>query len=218
MSLVKCVECGAAISSDAKACLKCSRRQSGRAKAAAILSAFAAGIFLVYCYVRWLEAENGNTERKDRVATLTSRQRAVESATEVKVPAQSATEVGVPAQSAAEVKVPAQSATEVKVPAQSATEAKMTSGDVLLVLSVVGYLTGAADACNVVPEESNALSAGVALAISHGQYGDQAKAHSQFNSARQSGVSQAESGSVNCAKIADSVRQYVRESARESSK
>lgn len=85
------------------------------------------------------------------------------------------------------------------------------SADALIVLTTVGYLTGAADGCKVVPRESNALSSGMAVAISKGRYGDQAQAHTLLNNARQKGVAAAAAGKVDCRKIADSVRQTVRE-------
>lgn len=85
------------------------------------------------------------------------------------------------------------------------------SSDALIVLTTVGYLTGAADGCKVVPSESNALASGMALAIGKGQYGKPAEAHALPNNARQRGASAAASKSVDCAKIAQSIRQYVRD-------
>jgi hypothetical protein len=84
------------------------------------------------------------------------------------------------------------------------------STDALIVLTTVGYLTGAADGCKVVPEQSNALSSGMALAISHGNYGSPAEAHTLFNNARQKGIADAAARKVDCVKIADSVRKYTR--------
>jgi hypothetical protein len=85
------------------------------------------------------------------------------------------------------------------------------SADALIVLTTVGFLTGAADGCRVVPKEASALSSGMALAIGKGQYGEQSEAHILLNNARQRGVAQAAAGKVDCKKIADSVRKYVRE-------
>lgn len=84
------------------------------------------------------------------------------------------------------------------------------STDALIVLTTVGYLTGAADGCKVVPEQSNQLSSGMAIAISRGKYGDQAQAHILLNNARQKGVADAAARKVDCTKIGDSVRKYVR--------
>ena len=85
-----------------------------------------------------------------------------------------------------------------------------TSSDALIVLTTVGYLTGAADGCKVVPKESNQLSSGMALAIGRRNYGDPAQAHVLFNNARQKGIEEAASGKVNCEKVGVSVQQYVR--------
>src|SRR5258706_13715382 len=84
------------------------------------------------------------------------------------------------------------------------------STDALIVLTTAGYLAGAADGCKVVPEESNVLSSGMAIAIGGGKYGDQARAHNLFNNARPKGVADAAARRVDCAKVGDSVRQYVR--------
>ena len=84
------------------------------------------------------------------------------------------------------------------------------STDALIVLTTVGYLTGAADACKVVPEQSNQLSSGMAIAISRGNYGDQAQAHVLFNNARQRGIADAEAKKVDCVKVGNSVGKYVR--------
>jgi hypothetical protein len=84
------------------------------------------------------------------------------------------------------------------------------SSDALIVLTTVGYLTGAADGCKVAAAESNALSGGMALAISKGKYGDQAQAHTLLNNARQKGVADAAARKVNCTKVAESVREQVR--------
>lgn len=84
------------------------------------------------------------------------------------------------------------------------------SADALIVLTTVGYLTGAADGCKVVPDQSNQLSSGMAIAISRGKYGDQAQAHTLFNNARQKGIADASARRVDCTKVGDSVRQYVR--------
>ena len=88
------------------------------------------------------------------------------------------------------------------------------STDALIVLTTVGYLSGAADGCKVVPMESNAMSGGMAIAISKGRYGDQAQAHMLLNNARQKGVAAATAGKVDCRKIADSVRQTVRDTLK----
>ncbi len=84
------------------------------------------------------------------------------------------------------------------------------STDALIVLTTVGYLTGAADACRVARKESNQLRSGLAIAIGHGNYGTSAHAHALFNNARQEGVEAANAGKVNCEKVADAVHQYVR--------
>lgn len=84
------------------------------------------------------------------------------------------------------------------------------STDALIVLTTVGYLTGAADGCSVAPTESNQLASGMALAISRGGYGNQAHAQTLFNNARQKGVAEATARKVDCAKVSDSIRQYVR--------
>ncbi|MEW5943075.1 MAG: hypothetical protein AB1710_04370 [Pseudomonadota bacterium] len=84
------------------------------------------------------------------------------------------------------------------------------SADALIVLTSVGYLTGAADGCKVVPEQSNQLSSGIALAINRGKYGDQAQAHTLLNNARQKGIADAAARKVDCTKVGDSVRKYVR--------
>lgn len=84
------------------------------------------------------------------------------------------------------------------------------SADALIVLTTIGYLTGAADACKVAPAESNALSSGIALAIGGGKYGDQAQAHVLLKNASQEGVSAATSGKVNCAKVGELVREQAR--------
>ncbi len=84
------------------------------------------------------------------------------------------------------------------------------STDALIVLSTVGYLTGAADACKVVPEQSNQLSSGMAIAISHGNYGDPARAHMLFNNSRQKGIADAAARKVDCMKVGDMVGRHVR--------
>lgn len=84
------------------------------------------------------------------------------------------------------------------------------STDALIVLTTVGYLTGAADGCKVAAAESNALSGGIALAISKGKYGDQAQAHILLNNARQTGIADVAARKVNCAKVSESVREQVR--------
>ena len=84
------------------------------------------------------------------------------------------------------------------------------STDGLIVLTTVGYLTGAADACKVVPKGSNALNSGMAIAITHGNYGNPAEAHVLFNNARQKGIADAGAKKVDCAKVGDSVQKYVR--------
>lgn len=93
-------------------------------------------------------------------------------------------------------------------------QAQADSTDALIVLTTVGYLTGAADGCKVTPRESNTLSGGMAVAIGKGRYGDQAQAHVLLNNARQKGIAAATAGKVDCRKIADSVRQTVREASR----
>lgn len=95
-------------------------------------------------------------------------------------------------------------------PNKPPTASRTISADALTVLTAVGYLTGAADYCQVVPEQSNQLSSGIALAISRGNYGDTAEAHTLLNNARQKGVSDAAAGKVDCAKTGDAVRKYVR--------
>jgi hypothetical protein len=84
------------------------------------------------------------------------------------------------------------------------------AADALIVLTSVGYLTGAADGCRVVPTESNQLASGMALAISRGGYGNQAQAQTLFNNARQKGTAEAAARKVDCAKVSDSVQRYVR--------
>lgn len=88
--------------------------------------------------------------------------------------------------------------------------ASSVSSDALIVLTAVGYLTGAADGCKVVPRESNALSSGMAIAIGKGNYGSPAEAHTLLNSAKQRGIADAAAKKVDCVKIAESVRRYVR--------
>ena len=83
------------------------------------------------------------------------------------------------------------------------------SADALIVLTSVGYMTGAADGCKVVPEESNAVASGMALAINGGKYGDIAEAHALLNKARQQGVADAASGKADCAKVAKMVRDFL---------
>jgi hypothetical protein len=92
----------------------------------------------------------------------------------------------------------------------SATATPAQSTDALVVLTTVGYLTGAADGCKVAAAESNALSGGIALAISKGQYGDQANAHVLLNNAKQEGIAAALAGKVNCTKVGELVREQVR--------
>ena len=87
--------------------------------------------------------------------------------------------------------------------------AKSQSSDALIVLTTVGYLTGAADVCKVAVPESNALSAGIALAISKGRYGDQANAHILLNNARQQGIADAGTNKVNCTRVGELVRDQV---------
>lgn len=84
------------------------------------------------------------------------------------------------------------------------------SSNALIVLTTVGYLTGAADACKVAADDSNALSSGLSLAISKGQYGDQANAHVLFNNAKQEGISQVRANKLNCQKVGELVREQVR--------
>jgi hypothetical protein len=84
------------------------------------------------------------------------------------------------------------------------------SSDALIVLTTVGYITGAADTCKVSPEKSNQLASGIALAISTGNYGDPSQAHVLLNNARQKGIADAAAGKVNCVKVGDLVNQYVR--------
>ena len=83
------------------------------------------------------------------------------------------------------------------------------STDQLTVLTTVGFLTGAADGCKVAARESIALSSGMASAIDAGDYGTPSQAHVLFNNARQRGISDAMSKSVDCAKIEDSVKRYA---------
>jgi hypothetical protein len=49
--------------------------------------------------------------------------------------------------------------------------------DAMVVLTAVGYLAGAADVCKVVPDRSNVLISGMALAINRGKYGPMADAY-----------------------------------------
>lgn len=98
----------------------------------------------------------------------------------------------------------------ITITALFAARAHGDSTDALIVLTTVGYLTGAADGCKVAASESNALSSGMALAISKGNYGDQAQAHVLFNNARQRGVAAGAAGKVDCAKVSESVQEYVR--------
>jgi hydrogenase/urease accessory protein HupE len=95
-----------------------------------------------------------------------------------------------------------------------AVPARGQSSDALIVLTTVGYLTGAADGCKVAVAESNALSSGMALAISKGQYGNQAQAHALLNNARQKGIADAAARKVNCTKVGESVREQVRSLTR----
>ncbi|MEO5702677.1 MAG: hypothetical protein ABIQ54_02100 [Gammaproteobacteria bacterium] len=83
------------------------------------------------------------------------------------------------------------------------------SADALIVLTTVGYLTGAADVCKVVLKESNQLSSGLALAIGRGNYGDPAKAHVLFNNARQEGIKSGTAGKVNCVMVGDAIKQHT---------
>jgi len=83
------------------------------------------------------------------------------------------------------------------------------STDALIVLTAVGYLTGAADDCKVVPDQSNALTSGISLAIGQGNYGNPAESHILFNNARQRGITDAAARKVDCLKIAESVRRYT---------
>jgi hypothetical protein len=84
------------------------------------------------------------------------------------------------------------------------------SADALIVLTTVGYLTGAADGCKVVSKESNQLSSGMALAIGRGNYGNPAKAHTLFNNARQEGIKSGAAGKVNCVMVGDNIKRYTR--------
>jgi hypothetical protein len=88
--------------------------------------------------------------------------------------------------------------------------ADSTSTDALMVLTTVGYLTGAADACKVDPEMSNQLASGMAIAIGSGNYGESAQAHVLFNNARQKGIESGAAGKVNCAMVGDTIKQYTR--------
>ena len=90
-----------------------------------------------------------------------------------------------------------------------ATTLRAQSSDALIVLTTVGYLTGAADACKVAAAESNALSGGIALAIGRGRYGDQATAHTLLNNAKQRGVADAGAKKVDCAIVGERVREQV---------
>lgn len=94
--------------------------------------------------------------------------------------------------------------------AATASPACCESTDAFIVLTTVGYLTGAADACRVAPVDSNALASGLAIAIERGKYGNAAEAHTTFNTARQRGIADATAGSVDCHKVGDRVRAYVR--------
>jgi hypothetical protein len=77
-------------------------------------------------------------------------------------------------------------------------------------LTTAGFLTGAADGCNVAPKESNALVSSMALAISQGKYGEQGAAHTRFNTGRQSGISDAAARKFDCRKIQEYLLAYVR--------
>jgi hypothetical protein len=92
----------------------------------------------------------------------------------------------------------------------SAMAARSGSADALIVLTTIGYLTGAADGCKVAAPESNALSGGIAIAISQGQYGDRAEAHTLLNNAKQKGISDAVAKKVSCDKVGEAVREQVR--------
>jgi len=50
----------------------------------------------------------------------------------------------------------------------------------------------------------------MAIAIGRGNYGAPAEAHTLFNNARQRGIADAIARKVDCAKIAESLRKYVR--------
>lgn len=83
------------------------------------------------------------------------------------------------------------------------------SSDALLVLTQIGYLSGAADGCRVAAKESNILAGGMAVAITKGNYGSVGEAHALFNNARQRGTAAAASGRLNCPKIASDVKATV---------
>ena len=91
-----------------------------------------------------------------------------------------------------------------------ATIAAPMSSDALIVLTTIGYFTGAADACKVVPKLSNQLISGMALAINRGRYGDPAEAHVAMNNARQAGIAAVGAGKANCEKVEEKVRGIAR--------
>jgi hypothetical protein len=87
--------------------------------------------------------------------------------------------------------------------------------DALIVLATIGFLTGAADVCKVAPEESNVAASALAIAIGSGNYGDPAEAQTTFNTARQRGIASASAKKVDCAKIGEHLRNFVKESLQE---
>lgn len=88
--------------------------------------------------------------------------------------------------------------------------ARAGSADALMVLTTIGYLTGAADDCKVASAESNALSGGIAIAISGGKYGDQAEAHTLLSNAKQRGVADAVGKKLDCSMVREKVQSIVR--------
>ena len=77
-------------------------------------------------------------------------------------------------------------------------------------LTSAGFLTGAADGCNVAPKESNALASRMALAIRQGKYGEQGAAQNLFTAGHQSGVSDAAARKFDCRNIEGYLLAYVR--------
>jgi len=78
-------------------------------------------------------------------------------------------------------------------------------------LTAVGYSLGAAEGCKVPADEANALSEGMARAIDAGKYGDPIQAQIQRQNAGLKGALDAAYGKADCAKVADSIRDYSRE-------
>jgi hypothetical protein len=82
--------------------------------------------------------------------------------------------------------------------------------DALIVMTTVGYMTGAADGCRVAKEMSAALNAGMYIAIDGGNYGKISEARLLYQNARQEGIANAASGKANCATVETKVRALYR--------